>query len=346
MKIAINEKINAVALIKEACLAGAGKFLCCQILCISLRTFQRWDQKIIEDQRKGSEKRVVRKLSEDERNEIIALSCSDRFKNLNPYEIVSILAEDGIYLASERTFYRILAEKGLIKHRSNRKPGKKRGKPKELIATGPDQVWCWDITYLKSSVSGLYYYCYMIKDIWTKEIIGWAVHEKECAELAKDLFRSLKNKHNLRQVHLHSDNGSSMKASTFLITLYDLGVMSSFSRPSCSNDNPYIESLFSTMKYVPGYPNYFKDISTARDWMEEFVHWYNNIHRHSAIGYVTPAQRRNGFDKKLFEKRNQTIENAHKKHPERWGKKVRKWEVIEKIILNPNKEENTVEESA
>jgi len=334
MKIAVNDKIQAVILITKACASGARKFVACRLLMISLRTIQRWEKEILADKRKGADKKVIRKLSEEEEQEIIAICCSEKYKDMNPHEIVPDLAENGVYIASESTFYRVLRKKGLLKHRSNRKPGKKRGKPPELKATGPDQVWCWDITYLKSSVSGIYFYCYMIKDIWTKEIVGWAVHDIECGELAEELFKSLVNKYDLRNVHLHSDNGGPMKKASLLVALYDLGVMPSFSRPRVSNDNPYIESLFSTMKYKADYPKSFKDIETARDWIDNFVNWYNNEHRHSAIGYVTPGQRRLGHDKKLFVRRNETMKKAREKHPERWGNKIKKWEVIKEVYLN------------
>jgi len=221
---------------------------------------------------------------------------------------------------------------------SNSKPCSKTGKPAELKATGPDQVWCWDITYLRTTIHGLYYYCYMIKDIWTKEIVGWEIHDVEDIDIAAEMFKKLKGKRNLRGVRLHSDNGNPMKGATMIMTLYNLGVIPSYSRPRVSNDSPYIEALFKTLKYTAGYPGQFKDIYHARIWMADFVNWYNTEHRHSAIGYVTPAQRKSGEYKEIFERRNTTMEYARLAHPERWGNRIRVWKANEEIYLNPSDE--------
>jgi len=303
-----------------------------------LRTFQRWTTECQADKRKGASKNVPRKLSTEERQKVIETCCGRQFRDLTPYEIVAILAENGEYIASERSFYRILNAENLLHHRSNSKPCSKIGKPDELKATGPDQVWCWDITFLRTPVYGLYYYCYMIKDIWTKEVVGWEIHDREDVELASDLFKKLRERRNLRGIKLHSDNGNPMKGATMIMTLYTLGVLPSFSRPRVSNDNPYIESLFKTLKYTAGYPGQFKDIFHARAWMADFVNWYNTEHRHSAIGYVTPAQRKSGEHKEILKTRNKTMEQARQLHPERWGKRVRIWNATEEIFLNPNAE--------
>lgn len=336
--ISLEEKKQTVELIKEALSAGAGKHKACLEIGISLRTFQRWEKDLRSDKRKGSAKNIPRKLSEEERLKLITIACSDEFKDLTPYEIVAILAERGIYIASERTFYRVLKDASLLHHRSNSRPGTKPGKPDELKATGPDQVWCWDITFLRTAVNGLYYYCYMIKDIWTKDIVGWEIHETEDVEIASDLFRKLKDKHKLQGIKLHSDNGNPMKGATMIMTLYNLGVIPSYSRPRVSNDNPYIESLFKTIKYTAGYPGQFIDLNHARTWMANFVDWYNTKHRHSMIGYVTPDQRRNGEYRQIINTRNKTMEQARTLHPERWGKRIRIWKANEEIYLNPSNE--------
>jgi len=330
--------MQTIELINEAASSGVRKDKACAVLNISLRSLQRWEKENCADRRKGAVKNVPRKLSEAERQKIIDTACDRLFRDLTPYEIVAILAEDDIYLASERTIYRILNAENMLHHRGNIKPCRKTGKPDELKATGPDQVWCWDITFLRTPVHGLYFYCYMIKDIWTKEIIGWEIHDIEDVEIASDLFRRLKDKHKLRGIRLHSDNGNPMKGATMIMTLYNLGVIPSYSRPRVSNDNPYIESLFKTLKYTAGYPGLFKDIYHAREWMADFVNWYNTKHRHSAVGYVTPAQRRSGEYKKIISDRNKTIEKARMLHPERWGKKIRIWNATEEIFLNPNED--------
>ena len=152
------------------------------------------------------------------------------------------------------------------------------------------------------------------------------------------MFKKLKGKRNLEGVRLHSDNGNPMKGTTMIMTLYNLGVIPSYSRPRVSNDSPYIEALFKTLKYTSGYPGQFKDFYNARIWMADFVNWYNNSHRHSAIGYVTPAQRRSGEYKDIFRRRNSTMELARLIHPERWGKRIRIWKANEEIYLNPSDE--------
>jgi putative transposase len=345
--ISVEDKQEVIDLIHEAVQSGAGKTKACKIMDISLRTLQRWELNCKVDKRKGSPKRVHRKLSEEEYQEIIDVACSDRFKDLNPHEIVPILAEEGRYIGSESTIYRVLRKEKLLNHRSNSKPGSQNNKPPELKATGPNQVWSWDITWLKSDVSGIFYYCYMIKDIWKKNIVGWEIHEYESVDIAADMFNRLKLKYNLEGVKLHSDNGNPMRGSTMIITLYNLGVIPSFSRPRVSTDNPFIESLFKTMKYTAAYPGKFKNIHNAREWMSEFVNWYNTEHRHSAIGYVTPEQRGSGVDIEIFNKRNQTIKKAIEKNPERWGKKIRKWESKDVVILNPDiKQDKNLENAA
>ena len=336
--ISLENKQQSIELVKEAMVGGASKEAACQTLEISIRTFQRWEKECRADSRKGSLKNIPRKLSDEERRNLIAMSCSNEFKDLTPYEIVAILAENRAYIASERTFYRVLNAANMLHHRVNSKPCSKTGKPAELKATGPDQVWCWDITWLRTAVHGLYYYCYMIKDIWTKEIVGWEIHDVEDIDLAAEMFKKLKSERKLKGVRLHSDNGNPMKGATMIMTLYNLGVIPSFSRPRVSNDSPYIESLFKTLKYTAGYPGQFKNIEHARVWMADFVNWYNTKHRHSAIGYVTPVQRRSGEYKEIFKVRNLTMEHARRMHPERWGNRTRIWKANEEIYLNPSDE--------
>jgi putative transposase len=336
--ISLEEKQQALELIKNAIASGARKEKACETIGIGIRALQRWDQVCNPDGRKGALKKVPRKLTEEERQKVKDTACEQQYKDLNPYEIVALLAENGTYIASERTFYRILKVAGLLHHRGNGKPANGTLEPDELVATGPNQIWSWDITWLKTEVRGLFYYCYMIKDIWTKDIVGWEIHDREDDVLAAALFKRLQLRHKMKGIYLRSDNGNPMKGATMLMTLYNLGVIPSYSRPRVSNDNPFIESLFKTVKYTAGYPGQFKDIEHARTWMAKFVNWYNTEHRHSAIGYVTPHQRRSGIYKEIFEKRNNTLSNARKKNPERWSKKQRVWGCNDKVYLNPGKE--------
>ncbi|TLU81525.1 MAG: DDE-type integrase/transposase/recombinase, partial [Chlorobium sp.] len=271
------------------------------------------------DRRKGSKKRVIRKMSPERKKEIIEQCNTPRFRDLNPYEIVALLLNEGSYLASVRTFYRVLKEQDMLHHRSNLRVASRHAKPPERAATASDQVYTWDITYMARTVKGLFFYAYVISDIFDKSIVGWAVHEEESGRYSSDLFeRTLKGR-KVKLKALHADNGGPMKGITLMALLRELKVDVSHSRPRTSNDNPFIESLFKTMKYRANYPGRFEDLNEARLWMAAFVHWYNTEHLHSSIGYVTPEQMRSGQAEAIFEQRNRTMRDAQAKHPERWG---------------------------
>ncbi len=332
----IEEKKEIVKLIREAVKFGARKQKACATTNIPIRTLERWENNPIDDKRKTVKNIPPNKLSEEEVEEIKNISCSERFKDLSPNQITPILAEEGVYIASERTFYRVLGKEELLTHRLESDPPKKRYKPNEYTATGPDQVWSWDITYLQAEIKGKYYYLYMVEDIWSRSIRGWEIYEKESAKYASELISKICRENNIGNVILHSDNGSPMKGATMLATLQKLGVVPSFSRPSVSNDNPYSESLFKTVKYVPGFPKNFASIEETREWMEKFVDWYNNKHRHSGIKFVTPMQRHTGKDIELLEKRKETYKKAKQRNPERWSKDIRNWDHIEEVYLNPD----------
>lgn len=314
--------------------AGARKWRCCDVMDISLRTCQRWERGDICDRRKGAVKTVARKLTEEERKEVVAIACSREYKDLTPHEIVALLAENGLYVASESSFYRILREADMIHHRTGSRPASSSNRPAELMATGPDQVWCWDITYLRSPVTGMFYYAYVIEDIFSRKIVGWEISTEESAEIAAALFARICLGRGLSGIKLHSDNGNPMKGATMLALLYRLGIMPSFSRPRVSNDNPYIESFFKTVKYTAGYPKCFGDIGHARTWFADFINWYNTKHRHSAIGYVTPSQRHDGSASGVYAARNETYQKAKAAHPERFANGARVWMGPEVVYLN------------
>ena len=326
----------AVELIEEAVDTGARCVKACEVLEVSVRTYQRWKESAHGDRRKGSKKHVLRKLTAEERQQVIDTACEQRFQNRTPYEIVATLAQEGTYLASVSTFYRILRAENKLHHRSESRPATKHSTPPELVATGPNQVFSWDITYLKTGVSGMFLYAYLIVDVWSRKIVGWSVEAVESEEYAVQLFRSLARRLNLRDARLHSDNGNPMKGSTMLMTLYALGVIPSFSRPRVHDDNPYSEALFKTLKYTVGYPRYFNNLEHAREWMAAFVDWYNNEHLHSAIGYVTPQQRHDGSAEAIFQARNQAFEEAYRRHPERWSRQPRRWNAPQVVYLNPS----------
>jgi putative transposase len=213
-------------------------------------------------------------------------------------------------------------------------------------AQGPNQVWMWDITWLPGPVKGLYYYLYLILDLYSRMIVGWEVHMEESAANASRLVKKAALaqgiSQNQRPLILHSDNGSPMKGSTLLETLYKLGITPSRSRPRVSNDNPYAESIFRTCKYRPGFPTKgFRTISEARAWVLEFEHWYNHRHKHSGIAFLTPHQRHTGQADIILAKRRETYEKAKSLNPARWSRHTRNWSIAQEVWLNPVSEKST-----
>ncbi len=330
----------AICLINEACAAGARKHKACEVLEISTRTLNRWRRsKKNQDKRKGSKRRVANKLSEAEKNQILVVVNSPAYCDLPPCRIVPMLADDNVYIASESSIYRLLRERKQLAHRQLTKPIKNK-KPTPCEAKGPNQVWSWDITYIPSQVRGVYFYLYIVMDIYSRKIVGWNVHESQSSEYAANLIKQTCIDENIDrdQLTLHSDNGAPMKGVTMIEMLKILGVIPSFSRPSVSDDNPYSEALFKTIKYHPTYPvvTKFENIIAVRLWMIKFTNWYNNEHMHSALKFVTPQQQHVGEDKKL-EKRQDVYQQAKKMHPERWAGQTRNWKLSEVVALNPNR---------
>lgn len=331
-------------LIKEATEAGAREKVACAELGISHRTLQRWRSEAtpLEDQRPHANRPVPRnKLSEEETKAIVAVTTQPEFQSLPPSQIVPILADQGIYLASESTFYRILKKHNMQHHRGRSK--KPSSKPISThCATGPNQVWMWDITWLPGPAKGIYFYLYLILDLFSRKIIAWDIWLEESAENASLLVRrgvlAEQRTVPLHPLILHSDNGSPMKGASLLETLYQLGITPSRSRPRVSNDNPYAESIFRTCKYRPSYPTSgFKDLTEAREWVLAFVRWYNYEHRHSGLNFLTPHQRHSGISQVILEKRQQVYEEAKTAHPERWSGKIRDWSLDDEVWLNPER---------
>jgi transposase InsO family protein len=334
----------AITLIDDAVIAGARCAKACEIIGLSERTLRRWrNSASLADKRQTPAPRTYEHaLTEEEKALILTVSNSDQFKSLPPTQIVPKLADKGVYIASESSFYRVLKEHGQLQRRGREQSHHKHAKPQALIATGPNQVWSWDITYLPSDVRGEFYRLYLVIDVYSRFIVGWEVHDNESAEHASLLVRKACLRHKVRkdQLVLHSDNGSPMKGATMLSTLQKLGIIPSFSRPSVSDDNPYSEAMFRTLKYSPAYPSKpFSSLNAARDWVHHFVAWYNNEHCHSGIKFVTPAQRHNGEDTVILEQRNATYQAAKTANPTRWkGRKTRNWAHENEVWLNPEKE--------
>lgn len=320
----------------EAVSSGLSIKETCEEIGIHPRTLKRWRDKP-EDGRISREQKPANRLSKAEEKEILHLLNSPEYKDLSPSQFVPILADQGTYLASESTIYRLLKREKMAAHRQPSRPPRHKA-PEPFTATGPNQVWSWDITYIPTSIRGVFYYLYMICDIYSRKIVGWEVHEVESADFAARLVQQSCLKENIagRPLVLHADNGGPMKGATMLATLQRLGVIPSFSRPSVSNDNPYSESLFRTLKYRPSYPSQaFENLDLARTWVADFVRWYNLEHRHSSLKFVTPDQRHRGLEDQVLINRDRVYQDARERHPERWARTTRDWTPADSVTLNP-----------
>lgn len=249
-----------------------------------------------------------------------------------------LLADEGIFLASESTMYRILREAKLQTRRGPARAPAKKTAPPSHCAEAPNRVWSWDITYLRSNVRGCFFYLYMCVDVFSRKIVGWSVEDREEAILAEPMLcTAFKHEHVQPQtLVLHSDNGAPMKASTLLATLRSLGIAQSFSRPHVSDDNPFSEALFRTLKYRPEYPQTpFDSVDEARAWVEQFVDWYNHEHLHSALRFVSPAARHARRDPAILAARQRVYQAAHLRTPSRWSRSTRNWTPRGPVYLNP-----------
>jgi len=305
-----------------------------------VKTFKRWKIDTA-DRRRGPATTPANKLLPEEVEAILVVCTSKEYVDLPPSQIVPLLADKGTYLACESTFYKILRERKLLEHRGKTKRAS-ASRPAPLAAVRPNQIYSWDITYLKSEVTGRFFYLYMFMDIFSRKIVGFKVHDCESMEHSADLIESICLREGIRkeQLILHSDNGGAMKGATMLATLQRLGVIPSFSRPRVSDDNPYSEALFKTLKYCPQYPlRPFPSPENAMIWVKEFVHWYNEIHLHSGIKFVTPSCRHAGKDGEILEKRKGVYEEARLKKPNRWSRATRNWTKEEEVFLNYLQEE-------
>lgn len=333
----------AIQLIDEAVVAGARCHKACDVMGISTRTLRRWRlAESLTDARKGAPRTCPHALTDAQKKEIVAVCNQPEHQSLPPSQIVPMLADQGIYLASEASFYRVLREHDQHHRRGRTNPPRKVAKPKAWKATAPNQVWSWDITYLPSAIRGEFYRLYLIMDIYSRMIVGWEVHHEELAAHAAELMDKACLRHHIvkGQLVLHADNGGPMKGATMLAMLQQLGVAPSFSRPSVSNDNCYSESTFRTLKYTPAYPKKpFASIREAREWVQSFVDWYNTEHHHSGIRFVTPQQRHERKDAAILANRVTVYEKAKAAMPERWrGRDTRNWTPIGPVWLNPDKE--------
>jgi putative transposase len=342
--ISTPDRETAVVLINEAVTAGARRVMACAELEISDRTLRRWtkDGQVQPDQRPLVPRpEPANKLSAVERAAVLDVCNSEEFASLPPSQIVPKLADQWRYLASESSFYRVLSADGQQQHRGRAKPPVRRKPPVSYKASAPCEVWTWDITWMPGPVAGMFFYLYLIVDIFSRKIVGWEVHERESAELAAALIRQavLAEGCIARPLVLHADNGSPMKGATMKTTMEKLGITASYSRPRVSNDNPFSEALFRTCKYRPDWPTKgFVTKADAQAWVKSFASWYNREHLHSAIRFVTPDARHTGHDRATLASRATLYANARAQKPERWSGKTRNWQPAGPVWLNPENE--------
>lgn len=326
-----------IALIDEAVTAGARLEAACDEAGLASTTIQRWrSSPDAIDARKGPRHKPANALTDAEESEVVALMNAPEHSSMSPDTLVPYLATLGIYVASQATFYRIARRRKLVRHRGRARP-RKRHRPREYRATGPNQVWAWDITYLPTLVRGSFLKLYIVIDVWSRMIVGAEVHDAEDDAIAAQLIERCCTEQGVRrdQLVLHADNGGAMKGNTMLAKLDQLGVVPSFSRPRVSNDNAFAESVIRTVKYCPSYPQRpFADLAAARAWVAAFVAWYNEEHLHSGIAFVTPAQRHHRHDIVILAHRHEVYQRARAQRPDRWTGATRNWTQPQTVFLN------------
>lgn len=350
------DRRKALEILDAGMAAGARAGRLAELLGVALSTLQRWRRQFAGvgdglDRRKGSQRLVSHRLTDEERQRILLTCNQPEFAALPPGQIVPTLADQGLYIGSERSFYRVLHAHGQLHRRGRARPPQEPRPVPRLRTDGPNQLWSWDITYLPTSVRGVWLYLYLVVDVWSRKIVAWDVAEREDAQIAADLvgracLRERISRRRPQPLILHADNGNAMRAATLESRLEELGVLRSFSRPRVSNDNPFSESLFRTVKYRPDYPRRpFPAVEEACDWVMAFVDWYNHQHRHSGIRFVTPAQRHSGQASEICHLRASVYEQARQRHPRRWTRSTRCWRQPEVVWINPPPPENDAEQA-
>ena len=310
---------TAVSLSKDV-----GKKTACESLGVARATFYR--RMITLRPVKESERPTPPlALAGAEEHQVLEVLHEERFFDQTPYEVYATLLDEAIYLCSVRTMYRILDKNHEVKERRKHVMRPHYEKP-ELLATGPNEVWSWDITKLKGPKKWTYYYLYVILDIFSRYVVGWLVAHRESAALAKRLIEETCEKQNISegQLLIHADRGPSMTSKTITHLLADLGVTKTHSRPHVSNDNPYSESQFKTLKYHPEFPGLFGSIQDARSFSRDFFTWYNTEHKHSGIAFLTPEQVHYGLANKALNNRASVLQSAFEKHPNRFKGRIPK----------------------
>lgn len=313
--------------------------------CKTLRGWSRPEALRLGDRRPSAERPApASRLTEAERQEILAVADRPEYTALPPTRIVPMLADKGVYIASESSFYPAVRDAGQLKHRGRRKAPEKQKPPATHVAYSLNEVWAWNVTFLPTRVMWQWFYLYLILDVFSRKVVAREAHATDdadhavrvvnCAALAEAIAGRAK------KPVLHGDNVATLKANTVLAMLNWLGIKPSYSRPRVSDDNAYVEALFKTVKYRPEYPNCgFADLEVARKLASAFVGWYNYDHRHSGIHYVTPAERHSGADRAVLEARRAVYAHAKARYPSRWnGRATRNWRRHEYVTLNPERD--------
>lgn len=344
------DRVEAVSLIDEAVAAGARKASACREIGMTARTLERWTQEgaVKSDGRPAAVRAAPpNKLKPEERAAVLATANEPRFASRPPTQIVPCLADEGRYLASESTFYRLLREADCQHHRGRARAPQSRTVPRHC-ATAPNRLWAWDITYLPGPVAGMFFFLYLVLDVFSRKIVAHEVHAVESSPHAATLIEQAVRREAVAGgvLVIHQDNGSPMKGSTYLAKLAELGIRPSYSRPGVSDDNAYAESLFRTCKYRPAFPAGFPNIEQARAYMLRFVRWYNHEHKHRNLKFVSPAERHRGEEANIFTRRIAVYEAARERHPERWSRTIRNWSLPKEVWLNRPAEENALRQAA
>lgn len=342
------DRKHILSLVDQAMNQGASETACARTLGLSQRCLRRWRASFEDSTHKGRDRRPLalrpappNALTEDEKDKIIAVANLPRYASLPPGQIIPDLADQGRYIASESSFYRVLKAHRMGSHRG-RARAPKASKPKAThIADRPNAVWAWDITWLPTTVTGLFFKAYLILDIYSRKIIAWEIWEEENAVHSEQILRTACLAEGILAKELplvlHGDNGTPLKALSVQALMHELGVAPSHSRPRVSNDNAFAEAMFRTVKYHPSLPEKgFADLRKAREWFNRFADWYNNHHKHSALRFVTPAQKHQGLDIDILENRHRVYAAARENRPDRWiQNKTRNWEPVRQTTLNP-----------
>ncbi len=325
-------RLEIIKALDIAVASGARLMKACEAISLCERRLRRWRKKV-DDGRKGGYQGKSQKLTEKEKDQIMEALARPEIENLSIKAACATLMDQGVYYASPASFARVIKER---KKGSVRRGHPSLGKAPQLKATAPNQVWCWDITWLNTPHMGTYFYLYMVMDLFSRKVVAWVVYSKEDGNLARDLIAQAmeEEKINPNQLTIHADNGRPMRSVTLRQLFEFMNVRASYSRPHTSNDNAYAESLFNTFKSRISFPEYFKSREDANDFCMEFFTWYNGIHMHSGLDYVAPLAVHEGRHKAIYESRNRLLKLNREMNPTRHSGPQKTFKMEEEVRLN------------